>query len=106
MWDLIAVVGLSILLTGNMKIKRLSSYLCYIKDLMQELLRSLLLEFGVGIQSSSSHKYLWRRKAKVDPTVLCLNQHNSISLDSCWTMYPSCKLNGLEWMHNRVTGVE
>lgn len=112
---------LDFLLTSNMKIKRLSSYLCYAKNLMQEVLRSFMLEFGVGIQSSSSHKYLWRRKAKVDPTVLCLNHpiplhavnaneslvaDNSISLDSCWTMYPSCKLNESEWIHNTVTSLE
>lgn len=69
------VVGLSILLTTDMKIKRLSSYLYFIEDLiMQELLRSFMLEFRVRFHSSSLHKYLWRRKAKVDLTVLCLDQ--------------------------------
>ena len=92
MWDLIAVVGLSILLTTNTKIKRLSSYLCFMKDLAQELLRSFILEFGVGMHSSSSHRNLWRRKAKVDPTILCLDQpiplHAAMQMRILWQIIP------------------
>lgn len=83
---------LDFLLTSNMKIKRLSSYLCHVKNLMQEVLRSFMLEFGVGIQSSSAHKYLWRRKAKVEPTVLCLNQpiplHAAMQMRVWWQIIP------------------